>query len=479
MMNLHLTRLSKFVRLAVFLACASCLGLIFTESCAYFNKLYNAKKKFNEAKETPLPADGTISRAQAKRYDEVIEKCRDLLETYPKSRWVDDAILLIGKCYFEQQDYTKAIQTFEALSVDYPDSDLNEQAREYLARSYIANGEPERAIEILKPFLERYPKSDLIPVVLYLLGTTSLQIDQEAEAMDYLNRLAREHSGSPYKLEADLEMGEIFLEKEQYERSLAIYEQLNIAKLKPEDQTRCLTRLAKAYVRLNRFEDALKVFETIDTDKTLLQTDQDKATARLLRAETYVGLDSLQRAVDVYLSVGVSFPKSMFSAESYYRLGILEEEKLDSLVLAQKYFEKVPAEYANSPFSKEAVKRSSSIAQLLRLESSLGEARSESKAQTQFSLAEIQMLQFKNYNKALVQYTAVLDSFPDSEIAPKAAYAIGYIYQVYLADSLKAREAYRLLLERFPDSQQAAQARQFLGEDAEPAGGGAVKASDD
>ena len=478
-MKVPVTRMQRFIRRSVALFCISCLGLSMTASCAYYNKLYNAKKKYQEAKQAPIPPDGSISRTSIRSYDEVIEKCQDLLETYPNSRWRDDAVLLIGKAYYEQREYSQAIQTFEALAADYPESDLNEQAQEYLARSHIGNEEPERAVEVLKPFFENYPDSDYTPVILYLLGTSSLQIDNEVEAMDFLSRLARDYSDSPYKLAADLEMGEIFLQKEQYEKSLPIYERLNTSKLKQEDQARCLTRLATAYVRLDRFEDALAVFETIRADITLLKDDNDKAMNRLLWGETYVGLDSLQRAVDVYLAVSARFPKSVYSAEGYYRLGIIHQEKMDSLALAQTYFEKVPTEYPSSPFSTEAVKRSSSISQLLRLQNSLGETDAEGKALTQFSLAEVQLFQFNQYDEALSQYVAVLDSFPDSEIAPKAAFAIGYIYQVFLADSLKAREAYRSLLARFPDSQQAAEARLFLNEPAPPAAGEAGEDSDE
>jgi len=478
-MKIPVTRMSRFIRTSAVIFWVACLGLSMTAGCAYFNKLYNAKKKYQDAKQIPLPPDGSISRSQVRMYDEVIEKCQDLVETYPTSRWVDDAMLLIGKSYYEQQEYTKAIQAFEALAADFPDSELNEQAREYLARSYIGNKESGKAVEILKPFLDQYPDSKYTPVILYLLGISSLQNDNEAEAMDYLNRLDRNHSNSPYKLDADLEMGEIFLKKEQFEKSLVIYERLNISKLEKKDRARCLTRQASVYVKLERFEEALDVFKIIDADITLLNDDKDKAMARLLRAETFVGLDSLPRAVDLYLSVNAGFPKSVYSAEGYYRLGIIHQEKMDSLALAQKYFEKVPTEYASSPFSSDAVKRSSSISQLLRLQNSLGEASDEGKAQTQFSLAEVQLFQFNNYDEALARYVTVLDSFPDSEIAPKAAYAIGYIYQVFLADSLKAREAYSFLLERFPDSQQAVQARLIVNDNAEPVEWGSGEETDE
>ena len=370
-MKIPVTTVPRFIRTSAVICWVACLGLSMTAGCAYFNKLYNAKKKYRDAKQTPIPSDGSISRSQVKMYDEVIEKCQDLLQIYPNSRWVDDAVLLIGKSYYEQREYTKAIQTFEALAADFPDSELNEQAREYLARSYIGNEEPGKAVEILKSFLDQYPDSDYTPVILYLLGTTSLQIDNEAEAMDYLNRLDRNYSNSSYKLAADLEMGEIFLEKEQFEKSLVIYERLNTYKLEKKDRARCLTRQASVYIHLDRFEEALDVFKAIDADITLLKNDNDRAMARLLRAEANVGLDSLQRAVELYLSVNAAFPKSVYSAEGYYRLGIIHQEKMDSLALAQKYFERVPTEFPNSPFSLRYRTASSAVSRLRKTKKGL------------------------------------------------------------------------------------------------------------
>jgi TolA-binding protein len=436
-----------------------CSLYLFPCGCAYFNKFYNAKKTFRDAQQIPLPRDGSLSQGQIQKYDEVIEKCQDLVTTYPNSRWVDDAVLLMGKSYYEQQNYDKAIQTLQALGEDLPDSELNEEAQQYIARSYLGMDKPEKALEVLSPFAEKYPDSRYEAVILYLLGTTSLRVGEEEKAVTHLETLAQRHPKSGFRLQADLEMAEIFLEKEEYDKSLSIYEKLVTSKLGEEDKIRCLMKLAETYVRLDMHEKALGVTSTID--QLVLQLE-DKAVEQLLKAEAYMGIDSLDRAVDLYLTVGASYPRTKFSAQGNYHLGVIYQEKFDSLETAKGYFEKVPREYAKSPFAEEAIKRSSNISQLIRLQNSLGESGEEEKAFAQFSLAEVQLLQFNNADQALTLYHAILDTFPDSEIAPKAAYAIGYIYGTIIEDTLKAKEAYRFVLDRYPDTQQADYAHRIL-----------------
>lgn len=48
-----------------------------------------------------------------------------------------------------------------------------------------------------------------------------------------------------------------------------------------------------------------------------------------------------------------------------------------------------------------------------------------------------------------------MNEFPDSEYAPRAVYALGYINGVVLGDTARAREWYDVLMARYPDSAQA------------------------
>jgi hypothetical protein len=75
----------------------------------------------------------------------------------------------------------------------------------------------------------------------------------------------------------------------------------------------------------------------------------------------------------------------------------------------------------------------------------------------------MQLLQFEEVDKAMTDYLQLLVEYPQSEFAPKAAYAVAYIYERILKDAVKATEAYQNLIRDYPDTQQAAMAREALG----------------
>ena len=52
--------------------------------------------------------------------------------------------------------------------------------------------------------------------------------------------------------------------------------------------------------------------------------------------------------------------------------------------------------------------------------------------------------------------------YPNDELAPRAAYAIGYIYDEYMDDKQEALRAYRRVVREYPDSQQAEFAQEQL-----------------
>lgn len=149
-----LRRLSAAFICAVLLAgCSqtSFLGRHVQNFTAYYNTFYNARQSFDEGirniERAPLtidesrflpvypPAPENVGRAQ---FDDAIKRSADVIRNHPTSRWVDDAVLLIGKSYFYQRNYPAAIQKFrEAIDLG---TDLEGEARFWLARTLVANG---------------------------------------------------------------------------------------------------------------------------------------------------------------------------------------------------------------------------------------------------------------------------------------------------------------------------------------------------
>ncbi len=156
-------------RLTSYLAAlAVVLALLSFNGCAYFNTFYDVKKKFNEAeKETNSrrPPDqqpsGTPPRQNAPapprqaqsvpidKYQKVIQAASRLLEYYPKSRWVDDALLLMGISYYRIGDYSRAERKFTELITIFPDSKHAGDAVIWKARTLLEQDRHSDATDLL------------------------------------------------------------------------------------------------------------------------------------------------------------------------------------------------------------------------------------------------------------------------------------------------------------------------------------------
>lgn len=426
--------------------------------CAYFNTFYNAKKLYAEAEELPKAKDGTVNSAATAKYDDAITKCEALITAYPKSKHVDDAILLIGKCLYEQGEYDDAIGRLEALETVSRDTKVRAEGRLYAAKSYIAKGEIEAAVPIVQKLVDENPKN-ASDETLFLLGTAFVKIGKEDEAVRYLEQLANKYPKSPYRVNADLESAEVYAERGEYGKSLAVYDRLKTQRLNEKDTIRYLSSLGRLHVDAGEYPKAVVTFRELDH---YVLDPPEKAANTLVAARAYVGMDSLSVAIESYKTVAASYPKSAFSAEARFRLGEIYQDKLDSLQVAKQQFDEVPGQFANSPYAEDAIARSAAISRVLRLRDAVESGAQTDQAAVEFDLAEIQLFQFKNYEKALEGYKKILDEYPDNDLTPKAAYATAYIYELGLVDMEKARVAYEYVVNRYPDSQQAEYARQAI-----------------
>ena len=101
------TRRRPVLRAGLVVALSLLLG-----GCAYFNTFYHAKKYYAQGERARIAAEkkGQIA-ANNEAYKKCIDKCKRLIETYPDSKWQDDAHLLMAKAAYGRQDYLSAETT--------------------------------------------------------------------------------------------------------------------------------------------------------------------------------------------------------------------------------------------------------------------------------------------------------------------------------------------------------------------------------
>ena len=123
--------------------------------CTYYNTFYNAKKIFKEGenaqKKAPPDRRSTVGKTQ---YEAAIKKASKVLTFHPKSKWADDALFLIGRAYFNMEDYVKARRKFEELLASFAKSKLVDDSRYFISMCHYHSGEEVQAATQLKAFLE-------------------------------------------------------------------------------------------------------------------------------------------------------------------------------------------------------------------------------------------------------------------------------------------------------------------------------------
>jgi tetratricopeptide (TPR) repeat protein len=104
---------------------------------------------------------------------DAIDQFENLVRGFPVSELADDAVYNIALCYFELNQFERAIERLKALIAEYPDAMItdvgggNEHGRTaakaylLLLNCHLALGDLERSKEIV-PLLEEYPTSFVV-----------------------------------------------------------------------------------------------------------------------------------------------------------------------------------------------------------------------------------------------------------------------------------------------------------------------------
>ncbi|TVQ65907.1 MAG: hypothetical protein EA363_13410, partial [Balneolaceae bacterium] len=135
-------RIIAFVLIVPFLVqgCTGMLKSSWRDFNAYFNTYYNAKTSYERGvelqeqqeitinPERPIRVHPTPRRAGLSEFEHAAQKSGDVIRFHPRSRWVDNAIMMIGKSYFYQQRYFSADQKFVELLANTSDPALRQEA---------------------------------------------------------------------------------------------------------------------------------------------------------------------------------------------------------------------------------------------------------------------------------------------------------------------------------------------------------------
>lgn len=328
-----------------------CISLLLgLSSCVYFNTFYNAKRYYKEGvKENE---DNTTGRPKTANYQKSIDSAARVVEYYRDSKYVDDALLLMGKSYYGIQNYPKAKRKFEELLTNYPDSPLTFEARLHLGKTMIAMRRPDQGINLLNDLWvdEKAPHE-------VRLESRKTQADYYFEKENYYQalseygKLLQIAENKSERANIQYQIGECHFELEEFQNAEEAY--LLVLKEKPGRLRRFEATYKRALTlqKQGDLEGALAICEKL-LKKDIYFSYYDRVN--LAKAGILNELERVDEAVELYQRIIELYPRTETSAEASYRLGQIYLHHFEDFEKSEEYLGKVRTEMGQSEFAEES-----------------------------------------------------------------------------------------------------------------------------
>ena len=438
---------SRHIRPLTYLLVAAVLLIA---GCAYFNTFYNARAAYREG--VKLNDQGQNTQAKAK-FDKAIEKSALVIKRWPKSRWVDDALFLVGLSYYQEGQYDKAIREFDQLSLAFPNSAFVPRGELHRGLALLADRQYGTARVALDAVKQKYPK--LADEATYNLARSFMDRKELERGTDSLSAFLERFPKSRFRMQAAKQLADGSFTLRRYADAEKWYS--TYARLTDDPKQRALATLRIAACRYEQGKQQEAIAEVNDVLGRYAELDDE---ANLLFGKALTATGKQAEALGVWAKVNGS---SDLGAEAAFRIGKAYEEA-SGFDKARAYYDTARIRRVNSDYGVLAVKR-------LALLDALAARTSGRKvggdtltpAEAMFLVAEVNNLNLGDFDKAMDLYQKVHDSFPDTDWAAKALFAKAWILRNVKSDTAGAEPLLREEISEYPETEYADESRRWLG----------------
>ena len=324
----------------------------------YFNLYYNTVHIFNQAEEDILSQRSDLfsrtvpplnSSTQQKLQD-VISKCSNILQFKSDSKYVDDALLMLGKTFYYQQNYLKSERELNELLETQKDSDLRLEAQLWLGKCQmklenVTTGL--KTFEDVKKEATDKDENDILESVLieqlkYKVATSDFDGAIQA-SKDFLN-ISNDNS---LCAKVSFELGKLY--ELVNDEELAVKAYAEVLDYSPSYDLELNSRIAYGVALRNagHKNEAFTLFDDMSSqDKYRDAFDQ-------INYQKGITLDSLgnfAEALNVLTQVDTAYKNTQYAGASKFEIGKLYEYHYSNFDSAYAYYLKakstsLPAEY--------------------------------------------------------------------------------------------------------------------------------------
>jgi len=433
-------------------------------NCVYFNTMYNAKRDFRNAKR--LERDRIELRKSEVRtveeenlYKSVIKRCAKIISKYPDSKWVDDALFLMGNAYFELGKFDSAGYKYDELLRLFPKSKWSDDAFFIKGRTLLSRGQFAKADSIFNYIATELSGGDYADDAQLMLAESAFKRDALDTAITAYKKLLHDYPKSPLRHDARKSLGDCYYRSADYQKALDVYrEMVNDEPPKPI-WFYGVYRIGKCLIELGRIDEAEKHLRRI-YKKRLNPVEKGWIRVELERITSIKG--DHEAAIKALKEVAEKNKKTDLAAEAWFNIGTIYQDSLKNLDEARKAYDQARKEAPKSTAATEALIRTTGLD---KLAGQSGAARDTTgrAARNQLILAELYLFRMNNIAKAMAEYQSLVDNYPGTYYAAQALYAMAYLAENVQGKPEAAKNYLRELVDNYPPSKFTILARRKLG----------------
>ncbi|MCB9501843.1 MAG: tetratricopeptide repeat protein [Deferribacteres bacterium] len=351
---------------------------IFT-SCAYYNTFYNTEKYFNGAIEKMEAEEEAekISSSVTTEFDKTIKQASKVLQFYPDSKYIDDALMIIGQSFYYMEDYHKAERKFEELMENFPESEFVPATKLWLAKTHLKLNQYDQTEIELRLLIEKEKRKDIRTEARFWLAESYFSQEKFDKAAESYKEAANDLKDRKLKVTAYWQLGEINKEQQNFIAAADYFQAASKITKDQDKQFNALLEYGKAYSHGKDYQKATRIFLNL-IDK--FYTYKEVGLAKLELGRTLEMDGKQNEALDWYNEIIEDHPRTEASLGAYLQLGLYEETIRSDYDKAEEYYTKAKSQSSKGEAVEIVAQREKDIKQLITLEKQIAQLNEQIKS---------------------------------------------------------------------------------------------------
>ncbi len=349
----------------------------------YFNLYYNTSDQFETAEATIYEQKRDLFSTQeliipssaTQALNKVVEKASKILQFHPESGFVDDALLMLGKSFYYQKNYLKALRKFQELLATQQGSDLALETKLWIGKTQMRLKNFDEGLATLTDVVKESSdegEDEILQDAYIQQIVHKISIEDFQGAISLSNELLDVSGDDEVNAEIEFELGKLYNDVGDTENAIASFKKVFNFSPTFDIQYGANIELGKALRENKQDEEAYNLFSDMRDNAKYIE-DYDEID--LQSGITLMDLNRIDEAKNIFADVDTSYPNSLQAGYARFELAKIFETDYNNFDSASFYYQKASTTQAPPEISKAALDKSQKFKKYENLNRQIGEDR--------------------------------------------------------------------------------------------------------